>query len=116
MAKLALEIRRHEHGPETVLLVSGDLDYQTAADLQAELADPALDGRCVVVDLSRLAFIDSAGLQELWRGRKSLGQRSGELVLTGIGGQPAELLQVTRLGPMFTMRHGSHACGGDRHA
>lgn len=114
MADLALEIRRHEHGPETVLLVSGDLDYQTAADLHAELADPALDGHRVVVDLSGVPFIDSAGLQELWRARKSLGQRSGQLVLTGVGAQPAELLRITRLAPMFTVRDGSHRCGGGR--
>lgn len=113
MARLALDIHRHEHGPETVLLVSGELDYQTAGDLQAAFSDPALDGQCVVVDLSGVPFIDSAGLQELWRARKSLAKRSGQLVLTGIGPQPAELLQITRLGSMFTVRAGSHACDGD---
>jgi len=51
----------------TVLRVTGDLDLETAPHLLAE-ADPFLTATGgLVVDLSRLSFIDSSGLSALIR-------------------------------------------------
>jgi anti-anti-sigma factor len=56
-----------EQGDHTVLRVSGDLDLETAPHLLAG-AEPCLAGPGgLVVDLSRLAFIDSSGLSALIR-------------------------------------------------
>ena len=51
-----------------VVSLDGELDHQTAPELAEALERAAKPGRRVVVDLSRLKFIDSSGLHVLMSG------------------------------------------------
>ena len=62
-----------------VLVLEGELDRLVAPELDAAI-DACTDGLPVVVDLSSLTFVDSAGLHVLLRGRD--------------GGRPAALVRV----------------------
>lgn len=76
-----LDVRRVDHPLGVVLTLAGELDLATAPVLQERL-DAALRGKAaVVIDLSRLRFIDSSGLGMLVRAERQLRDSGGQLVL-----------------------------------
>ena len=76
-----LDVRRVDHPLGVVLTLVGELDLATAPVLQERL-DAALRGKAaVVIDLSRLRFIDSSGLGMLVQAERQLRESGGQLVL-----------------------------------
>ncbi|MEU0795254.1 STAS domain-containing protein [Amycolatopsis sp. NPDC005961] len=64
-APAVLRISHRRAGPAHVIEVAGEIDAGTAPELRRELAQEKVDttaARLVVVDLSEVGFIDSAGL------------------------------------------------------
>src|SRR2546423_1000422 len=56
-----MEVKHGDRGH--IVTLSGDLDLDSAAELDAELAPVAERCRCLTLDLRRVRFLDSAGLQ-----------------------------------------------------
>ena len=76
-----LDVRRVDHPLGVVLTLVGELDLATAPVLQGRL-DAAVRGTAaVVIDLSRLRFIDSSGLGMLVAAERQLHDSGGQLVL-----------------------------------
>jgi anti-anti-sigma factor len=76
-----LDVRRVDHPLGVVLTLAGELDLATAPVLQERL-DAAMRGTAaVVIDLSRLRFIDSSGLGMLVAAERQLRDSGGQLVL-----------------------------------
>ena len=66
------------------IVVAGDLDVATVADLRAAVAALAGDGMTITLDLDDLSFIDLAGVRELVR-LKGVARHAGwKLELAGI--------------------------------
>jgi anti-sigma B factor antagonist len=62
---LTIEVQR---GPgHVVVTVAGEADIATAAQLEETLSALAADGQGIVADLTRVSFIDAAGLRALSR-------------------------------------------------
>jgi anti-anti-sigma factor len=62
----AFSLRIRPHGDTVVVEVSGELDLSAAGGFETELRQVlARNGGTVVLDLSRLEFIDSSGLRAL---------------------------------------------------
>ena len=84
------------------LRLSGELDLATAPWLRDHLVEIAADGPGhVVVDLSRLAFIDSTGLSVLVGGWKRLRESGGDLVLRSPSPAVAKVLDIAGLHEVF---------------
>jgi anti-sigma B factor antagonist len=76
-----LDVRRVDHPLGVVLTLAGELTLATAPVLQKRL-DHAMRGKAaVVIDLSRLRFIDSSGLGMLVAAERQLRDSGGQLVL-----------------------------------
>ena len=76
------EVIRLDHAK--VVVLSGELDADTAGGLRTLLAEQLLDGPSdLVIDLSDLGFIDSAGLGTLIAASKGAHRAGVELVLAG---------------------------------
>lgn len=78
----------------TVRLV-GELDVASAPHVRWAL--PKLAGRTLVVDLSRLAFIDVAGMSSLLLVRRHLERTGRQLRLRGATGQVRTVFELTGL-------------------
>ena len=60
--------------PGTVVAdASGELDLTNAHHLEERLAEFATNGECLVLDMNRVTFVDSAALHALFRTARRLG-------------------------------------------
>ena len=98
-----LEVRRVDHPLGVVLTLSGELDLATAPVLQARL-DPVMRGSgMVVINLSRLEFIDSSGLHTLVRAERHLRRSGGQLVLVRGPRAVHRIFEITSLDSHFEL-------------
>lgn len=93
MARLGLE--RRDHGGKAVVAVSGEIDLATSPDLTACLDQ--VDG-VVVVDLTRVTFLDSSGMGALVAARKRLQADGGDLSVRAPRDNVRGALEATGLG------------------
>ena len=98
-----LEVTR-EPG-HTALRVTGDLDLETAPQLLAAI-EPHLAGgsESLLLDLSRLAFIDSSGLSALIRVNQRMTDAGRELTIVSPAPPVAKVLEITGLDAVLPLR------------
>lgn len=78
-----------------VIVVEGELDMNTAPQLERELQGPVSEpGSPLLIDLSRCEFIDSTGIALLVRAWQQLG---GSFALCGVSAQVQRVLDITGL-------------------
>jgi anti-sigma B factor antagonist len=78
------------------LILAGVLDLASAPGLEARIERLCVDGASVVVlDLSKLTFMDSTGLQAVLAATKRCAVDGLELVLTGATGAVQRLFELT---------------------
>jgi anti-sigma B factor antagonist len=56
-----------EHGRHQVIALAGEIDHALAADLERDMTTVAQTAAAVIVDLTAVTFLDSAGLRLLDR-------------------------------------------------
>ena len=92
---LVIAVRRR---PGYVLVtVSGEIDIATAGQLRGQLAGPAGSGQQVIIDFSRVSFIDAAGIGVLAAAAARAAARGGSLQLAAAGRQVRRVLVLTGL-------------------
>ncbi len=85
-----------------VLTLDGEIDVLTGPQLRTALTALAETPQThVVVDMSRVTFLDSSGLGVLVGGLKRLRTSGGSLRLAGCQSAVAELLRITGLDSVF---------------
>ncbi|MBY8976471.1 STAS domain-containing protein [Rhodobacteraceae bacterium NNCM2] len=87
-----------------IVLVAGRVDHTNAAVFGAELekATGELDGKSgMVVDLSGLEFITSAGLRGLIIAQKKLSGSGARLAISGLSGTVADVFRISRFDTLF---------------
>jgi anti-sigma B factor antagonist len=71
MVNFGVDVARPRGG--VVVVVTGELDVATAPELDAALLAAEVGAEQVVVDLTRLSFLDSTGLKILVRSARRVG-------------------------------------------
>ncbi len=79
-----LEVRRVDDPLGVLVVLRGDLDLATVPLLKEHLDRAMRSGAAVVIDLAGLGFIDSSGLQVLFRADRHLRASDRQLVLPGL--------------------------------
>jgi anti-sigma B factor antagonist len=88
----------------TVIELVGDLDFHTARRLRETLLELHSEGsNNVVLDMSRLEFIDSSGLSVLVAGLKRLRNSDGNLSLRAVPEQTKRVLEVSGLSRVLSV-------------
>ena len=103
-----LVVSRHQEPQGMVVEAAGEVDLTTAAQLREELlaAVGHADKPSVIVDLSKVDFIDSAGLALLVEARKRLAPDGRTLsILLAPGRQPERVLKLGRFDTIMTLAH-----------
>lgn len=94
--ELSVVVRR-ERGV-VIAEVTGDIDMSTVPELRESLFGLAGGGQPLIVDLNRVAFIDSAGLGVLIGASRRAGEQGGSLHAVCSQPQARKLLWLTGVG------------------
>ncbi|MFJ9348234.1 STAS domain-containing protein [Streptomyces sp. NPDC101237] len=89
----------------TVMTLHGEIDLKTSIPLMSRL-DARTAGPCpdLVLDLSRVSFIDCAGLSVLCRALNRVRARHGRLLLVTDSGRFRRILHAAGLGDVFEVQ------------
>jgi anti-anti-sigma factor len=79
-----------------VLALAGEIDMASAEGVTSSLKPLIEAGGPVVVDVSRVTFMDSSGLHLLVEAAMALGER-GCIIIHGANGAVARVVEITRL-------------------
>lgn len=92
---MELEIETSTYDGATLLTVSGEIDLHSAPALRTRLDE--LHGSAVVIDLSRVEFLDSSALGALVSGARGLAESGGWLRLACPPPHVQKVFRITRL-------------------
>lgn len=82
----------------TIIRVRGPIDFNNSPRLRESLRQETNAGkRCVIVDLSDVAAIDSSGVGTLLEFKRELERTGGQLVLACLRPRVKSVLELTRL-------------------
>ena len=110
---LSLEVQTWQQGSAAVVGVSGEVDT-TTAPVMREAVDAAIDSgtSLVVVDLTAVGFIDSAGLAALVQCLKRAAVHEVTLRLVVNDSYLLRVLSITGLHNVFNIYHDTNAAAG----
>jgi anti-sigma B factor antagonist len=92
-----------QHGDITVLAIGGEIDLATAPVFEKAIADAlADDPPALVIDLTEVSFLASAGLQLLVATQERLGE-AGEFAVVADGPATSRPIQLTELDKIFAL-------------
>jgi anti-sigma B factor antagonist len=98
-----MEVHKALRDGVAVLSMKGKLTLGEGDDLLREAVQAVLDegAHGIVLDLSQVPYIDSAGLGEIVRSYTSVTRTGGKLVLVGLTKRIDDLLSITKLKTVF---------------
>ncbi len=96
--ELSIDIKTEHNGAALIFRLQGALDLATAPSVRAALLAAVEEGkREIIVELSRVAFLDSTGLGALVGAHRSAMENGGRVRLVVNAGPIARLLDITGL-------------------
>ena len=99
---MELSLSTRTEGDQTVLEVGGEIDVYTAPKLREQFAQLVEDGRYgIVVDLEKVAFLDSTGLGVLVGGLPQVRSHDGWLRLVCTQERILKIFRITGLDKVF---------------
>ncbi len=89
-------------GRYTVAELEGELDIESSSSFGEECFDRITNGQAnMMIDLSKVGYIDSSGLGVLISIQKSARMNGGSLVLVGMSQQVKNTMRMTHLDDFF---------------
>ena len=94
-----------EHSVEAAKLieVAGRVDSTTAASLEATLLPGLTASTAVILDLSGVVYVSSAGLRVLLKAAKLARSTGHRLLLTGLAPQVREVFEISGCAGLFSI-------------
>lgn len=94
--------REEEANDVLIVDVTGDLDARSAGDLKLTLNEKIEGGKVwILVNLSEVPYMDSAGLGVLVSGLKNTNRQNGDLRICGLQPDVRNIFELTRLNKVF---------------
>lgn len=98
-----MDISEDMQGSALVLTLTGRLDSNTAPELERVLPARMESGEAVVVDLSQVSYVSSAGLRVLLKGAKIARSSGHGLALSGMAPSVREVFDISGFSTIFTI-------------
>jgi anti-sigma B factor antagonist len=96
-----MEISAETRDTATLVTLSGDLDGKTAPQAQAQIVPLCQPGRNLLLDMTEVAYMSSAGLRLLLLHRQ-LSSVQGQMVLVGLSEELQDTMSATGFLAYFT--------------
>ena len=98
-----MKIYKSLEGEKLTIGLEGRLDTTTSCDLEDVLADCIDDAAELVIDMTGLEYISSAGLRVLLAAQKKMYDQ-GEMIVTGCNDDVMDVFEVTGFTNILTIR------------
>jgi anti-sigma B factor antagonist len=79
----------------TVIALSGDIDGSSAPVAQAKILEQIVPGEGVIVDMSGVAYMSSAGLRMLLSAHRAAAAKSASVLLVGLSENLQDTMAAT---------------------
>jgi anti-sigma B factor antagonist len=86
----------------TVIEISGEIDSNTAPQAQERVLPLVQPGAKILLDMSRVEYMSSAGLRMLLSMYRQVTQQSGSIVLVGLAEEIKDTMSITGFLNFFT--------------
>lgn len=97
-----LNIEKQANGNELSVILEGRLDTTTAPQLESEIKE-SLDGvESLIMDMTKLEYISSAGLRVLLSAQKVM-NKQGSMVVRNATEEVKEIFEVTGFSDILTI-------------
>lgn len=97
----SLQIEREPHGDVDILRPHGEIDLNVSPDLRRALLDRLAAGRDVLVDMERVAYIDSSGIASLAEALHVARRQGRRFALARVPEPAMKVLRIARLDQVF---------------
>mgnify|MGYP005813997209 CR=1 FL=1 len=87
----------------TVIKAEGRFDSLTASELEKKLTDLVPSGKDIVLDMTGITFVSSAGWWAIIKAQKELKKRNRDLVLVNINENVKDSMDLIGILPYFTV-------------
>jgi anti-sigma B factor antagonist len=104
----AMQLEKHMQDDVTVITLDGNLDSNTAPRIQQELIELTPERSPLLLDLSRLAYMSSAGLRVLLLVYRHAEQSGSRLALACVPEDAYEVMSATGFLDFFTVAPSVH--------
>lgn len=92
-----------EQGGAVIVAFEGDVDLQSSPDARKVLLECVERKLPVLVDLSKVDYIDSSGIASLVESLQSARKASCDLILVSVSSSALRVLELARLDKVFTI-------------
>ncbi len=92
-----------EDGDAIIVAFSGDVDLESSPDARKILLECVGKHKPVLVDLSKVGYIDSSGVASLVESLQSARKVGSDLLLVAVSEGALRVLQLARLDKVFTI-------------
>ena len=79
----------------TAIEISGELDAVTAPQAQEQILPFAQDGKRILLDMSNVTYLSSAGLRTLLVIYRFVNESAGRIILTGLREEIRDIMSIT---------------------
>ncbi len=78
-----------------IISVEGSIDSKTAGELQSQIMGKVTETDNVLLDLSKVDFVSSAGLRVLLMIYRQIKSRNGKVILVGVSQEIIDVMSMT---------------------
>ncbi len=96
-----MDIKKTVGGNVEVLAVSGRLETMTAPQLDAEIQSLPDDVTELLMEISELEYVSSAGLRVFLVGHKKMKSRGGSMKISGANASVKKVFDITGFSPIL---------------
>ncbi len=85
----------------TIIAINGQLNSHTTAQIQSDVLNAAQSGQDILLDMSNVTYLSSAGLRMLLLLYRRIIENHGKMVLTGLTEEVRDIMQMTGFLDLF---------------
>ena len=86
-----------------IIAVNGSIDSNTAPEVQEKVLEASADSKNVILDLTEVDFVSSAGLRVILMVYRQIKSKDGKVVLVGVSEEIKDVMTVTGFANFFEM-------------